>query len=68
MPLPRRRDTFGALIVFVMILLSMQVFLMTVALDGLLTREPALAWASVAVSIVLFLGTLLFHGWLRGGR
>ncbi len=67
--MPRtRRDHSSALIVYVIVLLSMQIFLMTVALDGLLAREPRLAWVSAVISTVIFAGALLFHGWLRGAR
>lgn len=61
------RDASGALIVYVIVLLSLQVFLMTVAVDGLLARELRLAWVSAAVSAVLFAGSALFSRWLRGG-
>lgn len=67
MPRPRR-DTSGALVVYVIVLVSLQIFLMTVALDGLLAREPRLAWVSAIVSTVLFGGALLFAGWLRDHR
>lgn len=63
-----RRDSSGALIIFVIVLLSMQVFLMVVALDGLLAREPQLAWVSAGLSILLFAGAWLFHGWLQDDR
>ena len=65
---PHRPDSSGALIVYVIVLLSLQVFLLVVALDGLLAGEPRLAWTSAAVSIVLFAGSWMFHGWLRHPR
>lgn len=63
-----RPDPASALIVYVIVLLSLQIFLLVVALDGLLAREPRLAWVSAAVSLVLFAGSWMFHRWLRDPR
>ncbi len=61
----RERGIPAALTVYVIVLLSLQIFLMTVALDGLLAGEPVLAWVSAALSVLLFAGSLLFYRWLR---
>ena len=65
---PRRDRTSSAVLVYVIVLLSMQIFLLTVALDGLLGREPALAWVSAACSAVLAAGSILFYRWLSDDR
>lgn len=67
---PRGGDnrTSSAVLVYVIVLLSMQIFLLTVALDGLLGREPQLAWVSAACSAVLAVGSLLFSRWLTDDR
>lgn len=64
----RERRTSSAVLVYVIVLLSMQIFLLTVALDALLAREPALAWASAACSVVLAAGSVMFYRWLSGDR
>lgn len=61
----RDRGTTTAVTVYVIVLLALQIFLMTVALDGLLAREPRLAWVSAGLSVVLFAGAAMFYRWLR---
>jgi uncharacterized membrane protein len=61
----RGRGTTTAVTVYVIVLLALQIFLMTVALDGLLAREPELAWVSAGLSLVLFAGAAMFYRWLR---
>lgn len=62
----RDRSTSTAVTVYLIVLLSLQIFLLTVALDGLLGGEAGLAWASAALSVALFVGSVLFSRWLRG--
>ena len=50
----RGRRSSSAVLIYVIILMSMQVFLVTVAAEALLDGEKALAWATAAVSVVLF--------------
>lgn len=64
----RERGMSTAVTIYLIVLLSLQIFLMTVALDGMLAREPALAWVSAALSAILFAGSLLFFRWLRAPR
>ncbi|MBX7161829.1 MAG: hypothetical protein K1X95_16195 [Acidimicrobiia bacterium] len=52
---------------FVLVLLSLQIFLLTVGLDALLGHEPALAWISAACSLVLGAGSLAFYAYARRG-
>jgi hypothetical protein len=51
--------------VFVLVLLALQVFLLTVALDALLGDDPGLAWIAAACSVVLAAGSVLFFRYVR---
>ncbi|MFN8102992.1 MAG: DUF6755 family protein [Acidimicrobiia bacterium] len=64
---PNRRvvASIGA---FVIVLVSLQVFLLTVGLDGLLGHDVALAWIAAACSVVLGAGSVAFYAYARGGR
>lgn len=66
---PRRaraaRDVPAALGVFVVVLLSLQIFLLTVGVDALLADDDGLAWTTAAVSIVLAAGSVAFYRYLR---
>lgn len=55
---PRRASS--AVGVYVVVLLSLQIFLVTVAVDALQTDDEALAWISAAVSVVLAVGAAMF--------
>jgi hypothetical protein len=57
----------SAVLVYLILLFSLQIFLLVVAVEGLLAHEPALAWSATAVSTVLALGSLLFYRYLRRG-
>lgn len=61
----RRRDLSGAIAVYLIVLLSLQIFLLTVALDGLLADDERLAWVSAALSVTLTAGSYLFYRTLR---
>jgi hypothetical protein len=62
---PRRPSS--ALGVYVIVLLSLQIFLVTVAVDALQTDDEALAWTAAGVSVALAAGAVLFARSL-GGR
>jgi len=66
---PRRtraqREVPAALGVFVVVLLSLQVFLLTVAVDALLAGDAGLAWVTAALSVVLAAGAAGFYRYLR---
>lgn len=64
----RDRGMSTAVTIYLIVLISLQIFLMTVALDGMLAREPGLAWVSAGLSAILFAGSLLFFRWLRDPR
>jgi hypothetical protein len=55
----------AALGVFVVVLLSLQVFLLTVAVDALLAGDDRLAWVTGACSVVLAAGAAAFYRYLR---
>jgi Na+/melibiose symporter-like transporter len=63
---PRRRSKVtGAILVYVILLLSLQVFLLIVAVEGLLGGDSGLAWSATGISIVLFLSAVFFYRYLR---
>lgn len=66
---PRRaralREVPAALGVFVVVLLSLQVFLLTVGLDALLADDDGLAWVTAGFSVLLAAGSVAFYRFLR---
>jgi hypothetical protein len=66
---PRRprsaRDVPAALGAFVVVLLSLQVFLLTVGIDALLADNDRLAWVAAACSVALAAGSAAFYRYLR---
>ncbi len=66
---PRRarahREVPAALGVFVVVLLALQVFLLTVGLEALLDDDDGLAWVTGACSVVLAVGSAAFYRYLR---
>lgn len=55
----------AALGVFVVVLLSLQVFLLTVGVDALLANDDGLAWVTAALSVLLAAGSAAFYRYLR---
>jgi hypothetical protein len=47
------------------VLLSLQIFLLTVGLDALHAADERLAWTSAALSVLLAAGSAAFHRYLR---
>lgn len=66
---PRRarafRDVPTAVGVFVVVLLSLQVFLLTVAVDAFLADDDGLAWITGALSVLLAAGSAAFYRYVR---
>lgn len=60
-----QRDVPAALGVFVVVLLSLQIFLLTVAVDALLAGHRGLAWVTAALSVLLAAGSYGFSRFLR---
>lgn len=63
-----RRAVSVAVGVYVAVLLSLQIFLLTVALDAALGDEPGIAWVSAVTSVVLAAGSGLFYRYVRAPR
>lgn len=59
------REVPAAVGVFVVVLLSLQIFLLTVGLDALLADEDGLAWVSAGFSVLLGAGSAAFYRYLR---
>jgi hypothetical protein len=66
---PRRaralRQVPAAVGVFVVVLLSLQVFLLTVGLDALLADDDGLAWITALLSVLLAAGSAAFYRYLK---
>jgi hypothetical protein len=60
-----RRAVPAALGLFVVVLLSLQVFLLTVGVDALLADDDRLAWVTAGLSVLLAAGSLAFYRYLR---
>lgn len=60
-----QRTVASAVGVYVIVLLSLQIFLLTVALDALQDDDPGLAWVAAALSGVLAAGSILFYRYVR---
>jgi len=58
-------DVPVALGAFVLVLLSLQMFLLTVGLDALLSDDDSLAWITAGLSVVLAAGAAAFYRYLR---
>lgn len=65
-PLRRRERTVSsAVAVYIVVLLTLQIFLLTVALDALQRVDATMAWVSAVISVVLAVGSALFSASLR---
>jgi len=61
----RSRRASSALVLYVIILVSFQVFLVTVAVDAFQTGDKTLAWATAVVSVVLAVTSAALLRFLR---
>jgi hypothetical protein len=61
----RGRRSSSAVLIYVIVLMAMQVFLVTVAAEAFLADEGGLAWATAIVSVVLFAFAASFLRYLR---
>jgi hypothetical protein len=64
-PTLRARRTASAVIIYLIILVSLQVFLVTVAAEAFATGDKAVAWAAAVVSVVLAAGAAFFLRYLH---
>jgi hypothetical protein len=60
-----RREVPAALGIFIAVLLSLQVFLLTVGVDALLADDDSLAWVTGGLSVLLAAGSAAFYRYLR---
>ncbi|MEO7370166.1 MAG: hypothetical protein ABIZ69_04835 [Ilumatobacteraceae bacterium] len=61
----RGRRTSSAVVLYVIILVAFQVFLITVAVEAFETDTESLAWATAGVSVALFAAAAAFLSYLR---
>lgn len=61
----RGRRSSSAVLIYVIVLMAMQVFLVTVAAEAFLDADAGLAWATAIVSVVLFVFAASFLRYLR---
>ncbi|NLA34718.1 MAG: hypothetical protein GX868_03410 [Actinobacteria bacterium] len=62
---PRAVRSSSALVVYVIILVAFQVFLLTVAVEAFATADASLGWATAVVSVVLAAGSAVLLRYLR---
>ena len=62
---PRGRRASTAVLIYVIVLVSFQVFLITVAAEAFLADDDALAWATAAVSVAMAVAATAFLRYLR---
>lgn len=61
----RAPRTSSAIVVYVILLVAFQVFLLTVAVEAFAADDESLAWATATVSVVLAGGSALVYRYLR---
>jgi hypothetical protein len=61
----RGRRTAAAVPVYLIILVGLQVFLITVSVEAFLTDSSALAWATASISVVLAVFGAVFLRYLN---
>jgi len=57
----------GGLLVYLLVLVSLQIFLLVIAVEGIIARDPGPARAAAALSIALFISALVLRWFLRDG-
>ncbi|MCB0986461.1 MAG: hypothetical protein KDB09_01705 [Acidimicrobiales bacterium] len=57
--------TTGAVVVYVVILVAFQVFLLTVAVEAFAADDETLAWSTAMVSVVLAAASGVLYHYLR---
>lgn len=61
----RANRASAAILIYVIILVAFQVFLLTVAVEAFSAHDKALAWTTAAVSVVLAGGSAVLYRYLR---
>ena len=62
---PQRTRASSAVVIYVVILVAFQVFLLTVAVEAFATDDEPLGWATAGVSITLAAGSAALLRYLR---
>jgi hypothetical protein len=62
---PSGRQTSSAVVVYVIILVAFQIFLITVAVEAFQTDNESLGWATAGVSVVTAIGATTLLRFLR---
>lgn len=57
----------NAILVYVIVILSLQIFLLVIALEAFQSDDEALAWSAAGLSVGLFATALVFARLLRRG-
>ena len=65
-PTLRARRSTNAVVIYLVILVSFQVVLITVAVEAFSTGSESLAWSAAVVSVVVACCAALFTRYLRG--
>lgn len=52
-PTPQRKKATSAAVIYILILMGFQIFLVSVAVEAFQTNKPGLAWATAVVSVIL---------------
>ncbi len=55
----------GGLLVYFLVLVSLQIFLLVVAVEGVLAHDPGPARAAAVLSVVVFASALVLRWFLR---
>jgi hypothetical protein len=61
----RSRDISSSIGVFIVVLLALQIFLLSIGLDALHSHNSSLAWTSAILSLLLAAGSAAFYRYLR---
>ena len=61
----RPREVASSVGIFIGVLLVLQIFLLSVGLDALHSRDSSLAWTSAILSLVLTAGSAALYRYLR---
>lgn len=64
-PAPGRRRSTDAVVVYLVVILSLQIFVVTVAVDAFTTGDHGMGWAAAAISVVMAAGAALLARNLR---
>ena len=64
-PSTRAGRSTNAVVIYLIILVSFQVFLVTVAVDGFISGDKTVAWSAAAVSVALAAASAFFARAMR---